>query len=340
MADTKGMAKTSTRSMWKGAITFGLVHIPIALYSATEESDVNFDWLDRRTMDPVGYKRINKRTGKDIDKEDVVKGVEYGKGNYVVLSPDEIAEAYPRTTQTIEIEAFVDVDEVPFVYLEKPYYTAPINKGEKVYALLREALKETGKAGLAKVVIHSKQHLAVVLPCGPALVVNLLRWGGEIRSWDDLPLPATGKSAIKDAELKMAKHLIEDMSGHWSADEYRDNFHEAVMKLVEAKAKAGESAEVAPLEEAPQGQGADVIDLTELLRRSLRGGAKAEPASKAEAQPAARTTARKKASSSSRAASPARSRKPASERAAAASPAPKASARRAPAKTSRARRAG
>ena len=120
MADTKGMARTSTRSLWKGAITFGLVHIPIGLYSATEETDVNFDWLDRRTMDPVGYKRVNKRTGEDIAKDDVVKGVEYGQGNYVVLSPDEIAEAYPRTTQTIEIEAFVDVDEVPFVYLEKP----------------------------------------------------------------------------------------------------------------------------------------------------------------------------------------------------------------------------
>ena len=306
MADTKGMAKTSTRSLWKGAITFGLVHIPIGLYSATEESDVDFDWLDRRTMDPVGYKRINKRTGREIDKEDVVKGVAYGKGNYVVLSPEEIAEAYPRTTQTIEIEAFVDIDEVPFVYLEKPYYTAPINKGEKVYALLREALKETGKAGLAKVVIHSKQHLAVVLPCGPALVLNLLRWGGEIRSWDDLPLPAGGKAGIRDAELKMAKTLIADMSGHWSATEFRDNFHEAIMKLVEKKAKAGDTETVEPLEEAPAPQGADVIDLTELLRRSLKGGAKA-PAAEASAAPAKTT----------RAAAGSRARQPAREHAAA-----------------------
>lgn len=275
MADTKGMAKTSTRSLWKGAITFGLVHIPIGLYSATQETDVDFDWLDRRTMDPVGYKRINKRTGREIDKEDVVKGVEHGKGNYVVLTPEEIAEAYPRTTQTIEIESFIDVDEVPFVYLEKPYYTAPINKGEKVYALLREALKETGKAGLARVVIHSKQHLAVVLPCGPALVLNLLRWGGEIRSWADLPLPAAGKAGIKDAELKMARHLIEEMSGEWNASDFRDDFHDAIMKLVEAKAKAGDAQTVDPLEEAPEQQGAEVIDLTELLRRSLKGGAKA-----------------------------------------------------------------
>jgi DNA end-binding protein Ku len=318
--DTKGMAKTSTRSLWKGAITFGLVHIPIGLYSATEETDVNFDWLDKRTMDPVGYKRINKRTGREIDKDNIVKGVEHGKGNYVILSPEEINEAYPRTTQTIEIEAFVDIDEVPFVYLERPYYTAPINKGEKVYALLREALRETGKAGLGKVVIHSKQHLAVVLPCGPALVLNLLRWGGEIRSWEDLNLPKQGKAAgLKEPELKMAKQLIADMSGHWSATEFRDSFHDAIMKLVEAKAKAGKTETVEPLEEAPESQGADVIDLTELLKRSLKGGAKAAAPSPA---PAKKTRAHRE------------------ERAvAAAAPRKRSAAKKAPAKKTRTRRA-
>jgi DNA end-binding protein Ku len=312
MADTKGMAKSSTRSLWKGAITFGLVHIPVGLYSATEESDVDFDWLDKRTLDPVGYKRVNKRTGREIDKDNVVKGVQYEKGEYVVLAAEEIAQAYPRTTQTIEIESFVDVAEVPFVYLEKPYYTAPINKGEKVYALLREALKETGKAGLARVVIHSKQHLAVVLPCGPALVLNLLRWGGEIRSWDDLQLPPSGKSNIKDAELKMAKHLIEDMSGHWSADDFRDNFRDAIMKLVKAKAKAGETATVEPLEAAPEHQGADVIDLTELLRRSLQGGgARKADAPAGKAAGSAATSAKRSSHAATR-------RKAAPERAAAA----------------------
>jgi DNA end-binding protein Ku len=323
MADTKGMAKTSTRSLWKGAITFGLVHIPIGLYSATEESDLDFDWLDKRTMDPVGYKRVNKRTGREIDKDDIVKGVEVTKGHYVVLSPEEIEEAYPRTTQTIEIEAFVDVDEVPFVYLEKPYYTAPINKGEKVYALLREALKDTGKAALGRVVIRSKQHLAVVLPCGPALVLNLVRWGGEIRSWEGLQLPPEGKKAgIRDAEMKMARQLIEDMSGHWSAQEFRDEFRDAVMHLVEAKAKAGESATVEPLEEAPEAQGADVIDLTDLLRRSLRGGGGAGGT--------VHKTAHKAAQAKSA---------PKKERAAAAAPSRKSAARKAPAKTTRARRA-
>ena len=323
MADTKGLARSSTRSLWKGAITFGLVHIPIGLYSATEETDVDFDWLDKRTMDPVGYKRINKRTGREIEKENVVKGIEHGKGNYVVLSPEEIAEAFPRSTQTIEIEAFVDLAEVPFVYLERPYYTAPINKGEKVYALLREALRETGKAGLAKVVIHTKQHLAVLVPMGPVLVLNLLRWGGEIRSWSDLPLPAEGKGKLKPAELKMAHQLIEDMGGHWSADEYRDSFHDAIARLVEAKAKAGKTETVEPLEEAPESPGAEVIDLTDLLRRSLKGegGARA-PARKAAAKAPAKTS---------------RSRAPTEEHAAAASPRKRA-ARKAPAAKTRARR--
>jgi DNA end-binding protein Ku len=278
MADTQGMARSSSRSLWKGAITFGLVHIPIGLYSATEETDVDFDWLDKRTLDPVGYKRINKRTGKEIASDNIVKGVATSKGHYVVLSPEEIAEAYPRTTQTIEIESFVDAQEIPFVYLEKPYYTAPIARGEKVYALLREALRDAGKAGIARVVIHSKQHLAVLMPYGPALVLNLLRWGDEVRTWEGLPLPAAGRSGIKDTELKMAERLIGEMAGHWKAADYRDNFQDAIMNLVERKAKAGETATVEPLEEAPAAPGAEVIDLTELLRRSLKGEAKAAPA--------------------------------------------------------------
>jgi DNA end-binding protein Ku len=311
MAQSKGMAPTSTRTLWKGAITFGLVHIPIGLYSATAESGIDFDWLDRRTMDPVGYKRVNKKTGKEIDKDDIVKGVKWQGDEYVVLSPEEIAKAYPRSTQTIEIEAFVDADEVPFVYLERPYYVGPVNKGDKVYALLREALKQTNKVGIAKVVIQTKQHLAVLIPCGPALVLNLLRWGGEIRSWEDLRLPPNdAKSAgVKDAELNMAKQLIEGMSAHWSADDFRDSFKEQIMKLVEEKAKAGETAEVTKVEAAPsESGGADVIDLTELLKRSLRGGGAAggAPAPAAPRQPAAK--AKPAAKAPARKAAPAKSR--------------------------------
>jgi DNA end-binding protein Ku len=284
MATTKGMAKTSTRTLWKGAISFGLVHIPIALYSATETNDLDFDWLDRRSMDPVGYKRVNKKTGEEIAKEDIVKGIEWENGQYVILSPEEIAKAYPKTTQTIEIESFIDADDVPFVYLERPYYVAPVNKGEKVYALLREALKQTNKVGIATVVIQTKQHLAVLIPCGPALVLNLLRWGGEIRSWEDLKLPATGtkEAGLKESELNMAKQLIEDMTGDWSADKFRNSFKDEIMKLVEAKALAGETESVTRLEPAPEsGGGTNIVDLTELLKRSLKGGKGAKEAAPA-----------------------------------------------------------
>lgn len=269
-----GMAKTSTRTLWKGAITFGLVHIPIALYSATAESGVDFDWLDKRSMDPVGYKRINKRTGKEVAREDIVKGIEWEDGQYVILTPEEISKAYPKTTQTIEIESFIDADDIPFVYLERPYYVAPADRGAKVYALLRETLRQANKVGIARVVIQTKQHLAVLIPCGPALVLNLLRWGGEIRSWEDLSLPPVGveKAGLKANELAMAKQLVEDMSDDWSADKFRDSFRDEIMKLVEEKAKAGHVETVEkPERPAAAPGGAQVVDLTELLKRSLGG---------------------------------------------------------------------
>lgn len=275
-ADTApgGQAPTSTRALWKGAISFGLVHVPVGLYSATRDSGIDFDWLDKRSMDPVGYKRINKKTGKEITAENIVKGVEYEDGRYVVLTPEEIAQAYPKTTQTIEIEAFLDADEIPFVYLERPYYTAPLPRGEKVYALLREALKASHRVGVGKVVIQTKQHLAVLIPCGRALVLNLLRWGGEIRSFQELNLPPAGGKAVglKDAEMRMARQLIDDMTQGWDADQFRNSFSEEIMKLVEARAQAGDIAEVEPLEAPSDAGGADVVDLTALLRRSLEGG--------------------------------------------------------------------
>jgi len=171
------------------------------------EGSLNFDWLDKRTMDPVGYRRINKKTGKEIDKENIVKGIEYENGKYVVLSQEEIAAAYPKTTQTIEIETFVSATDIPFTYLERPYYIVPINKGGKVYALLREALLNTRRIGVARVVIQTKQHLAALVPSGPALVLNLLRWADEIRSPENLSFPSegTGEAGITEKELKMAE---------------------------------------------------------------------------------------------------------------------------------------
>lgn len=269
------MATLSNRSLWKGAISFGLVHIPVALHSATSEEGINFDWLDKRSMDPVGYKRINKKTGKEVDKENIVKGVEYEDGQYVILSQEEISAAYPKTTQTIEIETFVSNSDIPFIYLERPYYVAPINKGAKVYALLREALRKTQRVGIARVVIQTKQHLAVLVPSGPVLVLNLLRWGNEIRSWKSLDLPAEGtkEAAISEKEVKMAEQLINDMSSAWNPEEYRDSFKDEIMKLVQQKAEKGDLQSVIQPEETetPSG-GAQILDLTELLQRSLKKG--------------------------------------------------------------------
>lgn len=270
------------RTLWKGAISFGLVHIPVGLYPASREDDIDFDWLDKRTMDPVGYKRVNKRTGKEITKEHIVKGVAHGPHQYVVLSDDEIRDAYPKTTQTIEIEAFVRAQDIPFVYLERPYYLAPINKGDKVYALLRETLMAAGRIGLARVVIQTKQHLAALIPVGPALMLNTLRWPAEIRPWDELKLPPEGVKAagIKPGELSMAQALVEDMSAEWDPDDYHDEFRDAVMALVDRKAEAGDVQAVTPLESTEAAApSANVIDLTELLKRSLAGGKREAPAS-------------------------------------------------------------
>lgn len=243
---------TGSRTLWKGAITFGLVHIPVGLHTAAIEEGVDFDWLDKRSMDPVGYKRVNKRTGREITKENIVKGVEYEDGKYVIISPDEIEAVFPKTTQTITIERFIEANELPFVFLERPYYVAPINKSDKVYALLREALIATGKIGLAKVVIATKQHLAALVASGPALVLSLLRWGDEVKTLDSLELPAAGRKAVSVAELKMATQLVEEMSGTWDPADFKDEFRIQVMKLVEKKAKAGEGKTVLePEEEAP-----------------------------------------------------------------------------------------
>lgn len=312
---------TGTRTLWKGAITFGLVHIPVGLHTASTEQGIDFDWLDKRSMDPVGYKRINKRTGKEIAREQIVKGFEYEDGKYVVISPKEIEAIYPRTTQTIEIQRFLDVGEIPFVYLERPYYLAPINKGQKVYALLREVLVKTGKVGLAKVVIATKQHLALLIPFGKALVLNLLRWGDEVKPADGLDLPAAGIKGAKlsPAEMKMAEQLVGDMSGPWNPNEFKDEFKHAVMKIVEKKVKAGDTATVVqPEEEAPSG-GADVIDLTELLARSLRSGKRTPPAAKkraAKKSTASRKTAHKPAAKASRTAKTAKGTKSAARKAA------------------------
>ncbi|WP_288441537.1 Ku protein [uncultured Pseudomonas sp.] len=260
------------RAIWKGAISFGLVHIPVSLNTAVRTERVDFDWLDKRSMEPVGYKRINKVTGKEIDKDNIVKGVEYEKGRYVVISEDEIRKARPETTQTIDIFSFVDAAEIPLQHFDTPYYLSPDKRGGKVYALLRETLASTGKVALATVVLHTRQHLALLRPLDDAVVMITLRWPEEVRGLDSLELDKTVTESKPDKrELAMAKRLVEDMSGPWAPDEYHDAFRQTIMDLVEEKASKGKIAVVEKGEGDAAEKGADIIDLTELLKRSLGG---------------------------------------------------------------------
>lgn len=258
------------RTIWKGAVSFGLVHIPVALVPATTRTGIDFDWLDKRSMDRVGYKRINKTTGEDIDSDDIVKGIEYEKGHYIVLSDDEIKAAHPKATQTVDIVAFVDAKDISFLYIDTPYYLTPDRRGEKVYALLRETLIQTGKVGIANVVLRNKQHLAVVMPLGKALVMNTLRWADEVRGVEYLELKDEALDPeLAERELEMAKRLVEDMSEQWKPEQYKDTFQNQIMDLVEKKAREGKLEAVGGPEEAVDRRWADVIDLTELLKRSL-----------------------------------------------------------------------
>ncbi|MHC8299979.1 non-homologous end joining protein Ku [Pseudomonas sp. ZS1P83] len=280
------------RAIWKGAISFGLVHIPVALVSATSSQGVDFDWLDSRSMDPVGYKRVNKVTGKEVTKEHIVKGVQYEKGRYVVLSEEEIKSAHPLSTQTIDIFSFVDSEQIPLQNIDTPYYLAPDKRGGKVYALLRETLSKTNKVALAHVVLHTRQHLAALMPLESAMVLVMLRWPAEVRSLNTLELGSeVTKPELVKGELDMAKRLVEDMSADWKPEDYRDSFEDKIMALVERKANEGKIEDVETATGEEERKTADVIDLTELLKRSLGG----KSAGKTPSKPAAKATTAKKA---------------------------------------------
>jgi len=272
-------APTSTRTSWKGAISFGLVHIPIALHSATQDIRPKMHMIDKNTNAPVGHKNYDKSTGKDVAQEDIVKGMETEKGHFVTLTKEEIAQALPKTTGTIGIEQFVRQADIPLTYYEKPYYISPQSKGSKPYALLRDVLKRTERVGLGKIVLSNKQHLAIISPQDNALVMLLLRWEAEVRDTAGLPIPGDAKSeGISDRELKMGESLVMELDGPWAPEQYHDEYVEKLEQVVEAKNKAGDVQTLTGIveDEIVPGQGADIIDLTELLRRSLRGKAGAE----------------------------------------------------------------
>lgn len=259
------------RALWKGAISFGLVHVPVSLYPASRSEGISFDMIDKRDFSPVGYKRYNKRTGEEIDRENIVKGYEYEKGEYVVITDEDFKQANVKATQTVDIVAFVDAASVAPYYYDAPYYLEPGKRGEKGYALLREVLKRTGRIGIANVVIRSRQHLAALIPVDRMLVMNTLRWANEIRSVEELDLPAAGKGEVSDKELAMAQRLVDDMTEKWKPEQFKDTYTDDLMVRIDKRVKAGETHAVTPAseDEAEPRRGAEVIDLVSMLRRSL-----------------------------------------------------------------------
>jgi DNA end-binding protein Ku len=258
--------------MWKGAISFGLVHIPVEMYPAVSDNGLDLHMLDRRDFSPIGFKRYNKNTGKEVSWDDIIKGYEYADGEYVVLSDEDLRRANPEATQTIDILAFVNAEQVPLIYYEQPYYLAPGKGGDKVYALLRETLREVGKIGIANVVIRVKQHLAALVCVGDTIVLNTLRYPDEIRPTDELKIPDESSKAaqVTEKELQMAKALVEGMSEKWKPQQYHDTYREDVMAMVKKKIEANQTKTITqPEPESDKPAKANVIDLVSLLQASL-----------------------------------------------------------------------
>ena len=259
------------RVLWKGAISFGLVNIPVGVYPAEKKKELSFSMLDKRDLAPVGYKRVNKESGKEVPWEQVVKGYEYEKDRYVVLSDEDFRRANVEATQTVDIVSFVEAAQIEPVYFETPYYLAPLKRGEKGYVLLRDTLKRSGRAGIANVVIRTRAHIALVAPMGEALGLVVLRYADEIRDVDELGLDESLKRATATTkEIDMALKLVEGMSEKWDPKRYRDTYREDILARVEAKVKAGQTEEITEPEakERPS-RGAEVIDLMALLKRSV-----------------------------------------------------------------------
>jgi DNA end-binding protein Ku len=260
------------RAIWKGSINFGLVNIPVALHSGEERNELSFRLLDRRNLAPVRYKRVNERTGREVPWDEIIKGYEYKKEEYVVLTEEDFRRADVEATQTVEITGFVNASEIEPVYYDKPYYLEPLKKARKSYALLREVLERTGKVGIGKIVIRSRQYLAGVLVWGPVLVVQLLRYANELRDPAELELPPQSLKTldIAEKEIKLAERLVETMMEPWEPAKYQDTYREKLLELIERKAKSGATEAISELpKEVRQKRTAQVVDIMDLLKRSV-----------------------------------------------------------------------
>jgi DNA end-binding protein Ku len=272
--------------LWRGALSFGLVEIPVELYAAEDRKGTSFSMLDRRDFAPVGYKRYNKKTGAEVAWGDIVKGYEYEKGQYVVLSEEDFRRANVKASETIDIVLCVAATEIPPPLYETPYYLAPAGRGGKAYALLRDVLAESQRVAVAQFVMRGTPHLAAILPAGKGMVLNTLRYEDELRDMSGLELPAA-RSAPTAKERALAKRLVDDMSGHFKPAAFHDTYHEDLMKRIHEKVKKGETHEITAPEAKGEGKprSAEVIDLAALLADSLRGGKGRARADAGEAAP-------------------------------------------------------
>lgn len=262
----------SHRGLWSGNISFGLVNIAVRVVSAKEQPDLHFTMLDPSNLSPIGYKYYNKASGEEIARNKTVKAYEYKSGNYVILSDADFKKANPVATQTIDIENFVALDDIDPVFFDRAYYLLPNKGSEKAYQLLCQALLQSRKVAIAKIVLHTKQHLASLIPRGKYLLLELLHFAEDVKELRDLgdwkkDLPPS-KNANK--EVQMAERLIEDMTSRWNPDEYKDTYRADIMKRVQAKVKAGKAMEITKDFETPnEEEGSNVVDLMPLLRKSL-----------------------------------------------------------------------
>jgi DNA end-binding protein Ku len=273
------------RSMWKGSIAFGLVNIPVELYSAVRDHRPKFRLLHAKDESPVKYERVCQTEGKPVGWEDLVKGYEYEKGQFVVLTKDDFKTAAVEKTKTVDILDFVDPAEVDERYFETPYYLQPSKGAERAYALLREAIRDSGKIGIAKIILRDAQHLAAVEVIGDALVLTMMRFADELADLGEFRFPSS--DGIRPAELNMAKQLVESLSAKWEPEKYTDEYRENLMRVIHAKLKGKKPR----LEERETPQQADVIDLMARLRASLEGGGRKAGADRGKKKTG--TTARK-----------------------------------------------
>lgn len=275
------------RALWKGAISFGLVNIPVSLYPATRREELKFRLLRGSDLSPVNYKRVAEVDGKEVPWDQIVKGYEHEKGKFVIIRDEDFARVDVEATQTVDIINFVSIEEVDPLLFYKPYYLEAGKGGDKAYVLLRDALIESGKIAIATVVIRTREHLAAVKPQGKGLILELMHFPKELVDLDEFKEPADRK--VGKAEMEMAKQLIDSMSSKWKPEMYHDEYHEALEKMIEDKIEHGDKA--AP-KTSKKAKPTNVIDLVAVLQKSIQQTKPKTTAAKKKAKASPKKTAR------------------------------------------------